>query len=488
MEEGKMFGVLIIEDSEHKLGYLTAFSGTLEGKNAHEYFVPPIFDILDPNGYFTREATEISIINTKIAKQQNSTQYLDYTTHLEELQKTQNQELTASKTAIKLAKTKRQQKKTHNTLTNTEIQTLNTESQHEKAEHKRLEKKHKLNIETLEHNAQSLTQQVRTLKEERMKRSGALQQWLFKQYIVRNAKGETQNLTDIFETTPQKIPPAAAGECAAPKLLQYAFNHSLKPIAMAEFWWGRSPKGVVRHHLNYYPACKGKCAPILGFMLKGLRVEATQRRSEVNKVDIAYEDEALMVVVKPAEVLCVPGKGGEKSLYDTIKELYIDSFEPFMVHRLDMSTSGLLLIAKNKEIHKILQRQFAQGEIKKRYIALLENTPTQKCGHIELPLSPDYNHRPAQRVDHQKGKHSITKYEIIGMSGNYTKVALYPLTGRTHQLRVHCAHTQGLNSPIVGDKLYGKTSAERLYLHAEELTFKHPISGKLLTINRPCDF
>lgn len=488
LENGKMFGVLIVEDREQRLGYIAAFSGTLGGKNAHIYFVPPIFDILDPQGYFTREATNITTINTKIKELQNTPQYREYATEIGRLQGERDRELGRAKEALKRAKTEREKKREREELPSTEIQALNRESQHEKAEYKRLEKRLRLSIETAELNAQSFTHSLSTLKEERINRSAALQQWLFEQYIVKNAQGEEMNIASIFAKTPQKRAPAAAGECAAPKLLQYAYTHQLKPIAMAEFWWGSSPRGVVRHHLGYYPACKGKCAPILGFMLQGLDVERARRGSEVGELDIVYEDESLMVVNKGQGVLCVPGKGDDKSLYDTIKERYRDDFEPLMAHRLDMATSGLVLIAKSKEVHKSLQRQFMEGRIKKRYTALLESTPKLKEGHIKLPLSADYDHRPTQMVDYQGGKPSITRYEVTGTGGEHIKVALYPHTGRTHQLRVHCAHYEGLNSPILGDTLYGKASAERLYLHAEELTFKHPITGKLLTINCPCDF
>lgn len=317
-------------------------------------------------------------------------------------------------------------------------------------------------------------------------RSAALQLKLFQQFRMLNGLGEVKDLCELFLDTPQGIPPAGAGECAAPKLLQYAFLKTLQPICMAEFWWGDSPKNEVRHHGCFYPACQGKCGPILRFMLKGLDVEENPMAQEEfaeKDLTICYEDEYLLVVNKPAGMLSVPGKEKRLSVYEIIRKRYPNATGPLIVHRLDMATSGLLLIAKSTEIHQELQEQFRLRTVKKKYIAWVDGTVESLSGTISLPLSPDYLNRPCQKVDEINGKQATTDYKVLSRENGRTWIAFYPQTGRTHQLRLHAAHISGLNAPIVGDELYGKP-AERLYLHAEEIEFTHPVSKKRIRIEK----
>lgn len=393
LQQGKMFGVLIVQHPEGEIGYLAAFSGNLAGSNHHSFFVPPVYDLLNPEGYFKEEEACISAINREI----NSLNLDDSSTTL--------------------------------------------------------------------------------LKEERKNRSIALQLWIFQQFKMRNALGEEQDLNDIFTHYAHRNPPAGAGECAAPKLLQYAYLHGCHPLAMAEFWWGNSPKGEIRHHGHYYPSCRHKCEPILRFMLQGLSVEPNPLLTSVTDASLVttiYEDDYIIVVNKPAGMLSVPGKTGQASVLSILQERYPDATGPLLVHRLDMDTSGLLLAAKDKDTHALLQQQFESRSVKKRYIALLEGIPqVAPKGFIRLPLRPDFDNRPLQMVDDEWGKPAVTRYEILDSTDTHTRVAFYPETGRTHQLRVHAAHPDGLNCPIVGDPLYGQ-AADFMHLHAESLEFRHP--------------
>ena len=558
LASGKMFGVLIVQtdngitnNEENQIGYLAAFSGNLGGKNLHPYFVPPVYDLLQPEGFFKIEEEQISAINIRIRELENSGSYLDskekWKIETEQAKAVLNQ----AKAELKMAKEAREiRRQSSPELSGEEQASLIRESQYQKAEYKRLEKKWKKRLEELETEVRHFDIEIERLKTERKERSAALQRKLFEQFRMLNAQGEVKDLYTIFEQTVQKVPPAGAGECALPKLLQYAYLHQLKPLAMAEFWWGDSPKNEIRHHGYYYPSCKGKCEPILQHMLQGLEVDENPLLNPVHEeeeLEIVFEDEWLLVVNKPAGMLSVPGKAEDRdSVYHRLKKKYPEATGPMIVHRLDMATSGLLLVAKTKEVHRDLQAQFANRSIKKRYVAVLdgviikteketkpiaekailiakETVSTKKTakaertgntGRIELPLCLNPLDRPRQMVSSEHGKEAITEYQIISESERitsesentfnesnridesersinesrkYTRIVFYPLTGRTHQLRVHAAHPEGLGCPILGDELYGK-KADRLYLHAEYIEFRHPIYGNILCIQKEADF
>ena len=558
LASGKMFGVLIVQtdngitnNEENQIGYLAAFSGNLDGKNLHPYFVPPVYDLLQPEGFFKIEEEQISAINIRIRELENSGSYLDskekWKIETEQAKAVLNQ----AKAELKMAKEAREiRRQSSPELSGEEQASLIRESQYQKAEYKRLEKEWKKRLEELETEVRHFDIEIERLKTERKERSAALQRKLFEQFRMLNAQGEVKDLYTIFEQTVQKVPPAGAGECALPKLLQYAYLHQLKPLAMAEFWWGDSPKNEIRHHGYYYPSCKGKCEPILQHMLQGLEIDENPLLNPVHEeeeLEIVFEDEWLLVVNKPAGMLSVPGKAEDRdSVYHRLKKKYPEATGPMIVHRLDMATSGLLLVAKTKEVHQDLQAQFANRSIKKRYVAVLDgaiikteketkpiaekailiakNTVSTKktakaertgsTGRIELPLCLNPLDRPRQMVSSEHGKEAITEYQIISESERitsesentfnesnridesersinesrkYTRIVFYPLTGRTHQLRVHAAHPEGLGCPILGDELYGK-KADRLYLHAEYIEFRHPIYGDILCIQKEADF
>ena len=491
LSQGKMFGVLIVQTEDGSIGYLTAFSGILAGKNIHPYFVPPVYDLLQPQGFFKIEEENISTINRRICRLEEDKKYIDLLSDLTQTTQSAQDALSIAKTQLKEAKEKRELLRKTGQLDAKEEADLIRESQFQKAEYKRLERSWKDKIASLQVEAGNWEKQIQELKAERKVRSAALQQQLFEQFRMLNYRGEVKTLCDIFEQTVHKTPPAGAGECAAPKLLQQAYLHHWKPIAMAEFWWGNSPKNEVRHHGYYYPACKGKCEPILRHMLQGLEVEANPMQQEAErgneKLNIVYEDQWLLIINKPAGMLSVPGKERQTSIYDLAREAYPEAEGPMIVHRLDMATSGLLIIAKDKKTHQHLQAQFKNRSIRKKYIALLDGIVPEDEGTIELPLCPNPLDRPRQMVNTQYGKPAITYYQVLERTDKYTRIAFYPHTGRTHQLRVHAAHPSGLHCPIIGDELYGKKD-KRLYLHAESIEFTHPVNGQSICITEKADF
>ena len=443
LQKGKMFGVLAVQNTIGEIGFLAAFSGNLAGSNRHDYFVPPVYDLLNPDGYFKEEEARISALNHVIENASATIQ----TNSLPPVIQSEAKNLNTSTSAF---------------------QTL-----------------HPVQVDKLENQSVNT---IESLKEERKQRSIALQQWIFRQFRLLNAQGEEKDIYQIFEETAHRNPPAGTGECAAPKLLQHAYSNGLKPIAMAEFWWGETPKGEIRRHGYYYPACRHKCEPILNFMLQGLDVEPNPLLTSITdatQLETVYEDEYLLVVNKPAGMLSVPGKTGQASVLSILQERYPDATGPILVHRLDMDTSGLLLAAKDKDTHAELQKQFEGRSVKKRYVALLDGIPQNKepKGFIRLPLRPDFDNRPLQMVCFEYGKPSVTRYEILDISDAKTLIAYYPETGRTHQLRVHSAHLDGMNCPIVGDPLYGQPS-DRMYLHAERLEFRHPYNGQHLRVHK----
>lgn len=492
LRQGKMFGVLIVQTEHGETGYLAAFSGILAGKNLHPFFVPPVYNLLQPQGFFKIEEENISSINRNIRQLENDKAYAALSAELARTIQSAEDILATAKAQLKEAKTAREQRRKEKELNAQEEAELIRESQFQKAEYKRLERSWKARITTLQTQTEDWERRISALKSERKTRSAALQQKLFEQFGMLNYRGEVKNLCEIFGQTVHKTPPAGAGECAAPKLLQQAYLHGWKPIAMAEFWWGDSPKTEIRHHGHYYPACKGKCEPILQHMLQGLQVEENPmlKRMQVpsQNLEIVYEDPWLSVINKPAGMLSVPGKEDAVSVYSLMREQYPEADGPLTVHRLDMATSGLMLIAKTKRVHQNLQAQFKNRLVRKRYVALLEGVVPKDKGTVDLPLCLNPLDRPRQMVHTEHGKPAITDYQVLErLDGKRTRIAFYPRTGRTHQLRIHAAHPLGLHCPIIGDELYGE-KADRLYLHAEYLEFTHPITGETVRITKEAEF
>lgn len=493
--EGKMFGVLVVTAPEGMCGFLAAYSGLLGGLNEQEYFVGPIFDLLQPNGHFKQEEARISALNLRISKLQQGEEYTSLCRQLVLQQQEAEEKLAQARRQLKADKERRDRLRQKHTLAESEMQQLIAESQHQKAEYKRLERKLKAEITTTEERLNSLNENITQWKKERRERSAQLQRFLFDSYRVRNAHGEERSLWNLFASVTQQPPPGGAGECAAPKLLNHAYLHGYRPIALAEFWWGSPSPTEVRLPGYFYPACKGKCEPILHFMLQGLCVERSPLLTRLHQchtpspLEIIYEDKWMVAVNKPPGMLSVPGKDEDAdSVYRWARERYPEASGPLLVHRLDMDTSGVLLLAKSKEVHQLLQAQFISRKVQKCYTALLNGCLSNATeGLISLPLCLNPDDRPRQMVHSQYGKPATTRYRVIHMAHGLTRVEFQPLTGRTHQLRVHAAHPQGLGIPIVGDRLYGQP-ADRLYLHASSITFAHPMTGKVMQLHCPPPF
>ena len=585
---GKMFGVLVVEYEDEsgasQRGFLAAYSGLLGGRNDWPYFVPPVFDAQQPDGHFKRTEREISAINREIAAIEHDPEYLQSVAQHEQTKKRLQAEVDAFKAEVDAAKVRRDaRRKSGEPLSEEEQAEMIRESQFMKAELRRRRKAMEQAESTL--NTQHSTF-LKSLQRKRKQMSDELQRWLFSAYRMLNAKGEERDLIDIFREYTHAMPPAGAGDCCAPKLLQYAYLHHLRPVCMAEFWWGESPASEIRHHLHYYPACRSKCLPILTHMLKGLNVAPNPlaKKRHTAEPRVLYADEYIMVVDKPAGMLSVPGKAESvRSEFSDSANISVEEYfanlqlptnsqfttEQFTIgeadnsklktqnskflkaaHRLDMDTSGLLVLARTEEAYVELQRQFASRETVKRYEAVLSGVPkhivggygipavaiANSCSHlyfygqglrqecrsllrlepfaiqfakyssgcISLPLIADINDRPRQRVDMEHGKPALTLYNIVEVRAvdantavayttkkvdkGRTLVHLYPKTGRTHQLRVHCAHPLGLACPILGDPLYGIERADRMYLHAAELTFRHPVTGETMHFLLPSGF
>ena len=488
MGAGKMLGVLVARDGAGQLGFLAAFSGNLAGSVRHDFFVPPVYDLLDPQGEFKRGEAQITAINREVERLEHSPELIALQRRETVEKQKMADEIGEFKALMARHKHERDERRQASDLSADEREALLDQSRYEKAELKRIRRRYETELMNISDEIDGFRRRIGDLKASRKAMSETLQERIFRLFVVSNARGERRDLVDVFKPL-GTLPPAGAGECCAPRLLNYAFNNNLHPVCMAEFWWGASPVGEVRHHGHFYPACRSKCKPILDFMLQGLDVEENplEVAAASKPLDVTYNDRWLAVLNKPSGMLTVPGKALEDSLYSRFRAAFPEAAGPIVVHRLDQETSGLVIFAKDKAVHKALQQQFEAHTIRKCYVALVDGSVSQDEGLIDLPLRPDVDDRPRQRVDYEHGKPAVTHYRVLERKPDVTRLALEPLTGRTHQLRVHCSHPQGLNCPIVGDRLYGKSST-RLMLHAQSITFVHPVTGKQLTLDCPPDF
>jgi len=479
---GKMFGILVVQNPNKEIGYLAAFSGKIGGKTIVPGFVPPIFDLLDTKSHFLKEEEKITALNQEYEQLINSEWYSSLKKELQESIRFKEVEVSNLKSQILINKKKRQELR-KNSNDPKKIEALNYQSALEKIELKNLKNKWNKKIEVQKSALSEYDQKISQTETLRSKLSAQLQNIIFESYVLNNASGENKNMLEVFRDYNNKIPPAASGECAAPKLFQFAYLNNYHPIALAEFWWGENSTREIRKHQYFYPACKSKCEPILSFMLKGLSVEANplSQKKALPKIDVLFEDDFLIIIDKPSGLLSVAGKSEANSVLDWIKETFPNSSNFTPVHRLDRDTSGVLLITKDIETYIALQKQFLHKEVYKEYIALLDGVLTLKKGTINLPLRPDIDDRPRQMVCNDHGKEAITEFVVIEEVNNITRVKFKPITGRTHQLRVHSSHPLGLNTPIKGDPLYGIRN-ERLLLHASKIQFIHPKTGEKITV------
>lgn len=483
---GKMFGVLVIRTPEGKTGYLSAFSGKLQSGTQVPGFVPPVFDTLDKDGFYLKGEGEINVLNRRITALESQDEYKALLSLRDKLRSDALKDLQhAKKTHDDAKKSRAEVRLKSESLPEDERMSLMESLEKESMRHHYLLKDRKKHwrrvVEELELSIQEAEKDIIELKEKRKEMSAALQQKLFENYSFLNAAGKSKNLADIFHTDKGLLPPSGAGECTAPKLLHFAFRNKLEPIALAEFWWGISPSSEIRRHGQYYPACHTKCRPILSHMLSDNIITPAETNYRPQDLPILMEDDHMLLINKPAGLLAVPGKGREASVYSMIREKYPEATGPLIVHRLDMATSGIMLIAKSMEVYHHLQRQFIRRTVQKRYSAILEGTVPSGEGIIDLPLRVDLDDRPRQMVCHSYGKQAVTRYKVLRRESGKTWVHFFPLTGRTHQLRVHAAYKDGLDTPIAGDDLYGQKS-DRLYLHADRIQFMHPVSGQMIIV------
>ena len=533
-QTGKMFGVLLVENEQGKIGYLAAFSGKWLAPESTIKFVPSVFDLDDQTDFFHKENLIINRLNDQLEQLLINPQLAKYQLTLTSMLNQQNEQLEQYRSQMslnrKIRKTKRSQVSNDlvgNDLVGNELaqefKQLAKESVHDKNQLRDLKQYWHDKITTVQQKLTVLTDEINAIKNKRKRLSTRLQKKLFKQYRLVNSAGVEKDLMELFQHAPYPIPPAGTGDCAAPKLLQYAFLQKLKPLAIAEFWWGCAPKSEIRQHKNFYAACSGKCQPILTHMLDGMAMDDNPllvNPAAGKTLEIIYQDNDIVVVNKPSEFLSVPGKNIEDSVYLRIKQQFPQATGTLIVHRLDMSTSGVMVLALTKRAQKNIQQQFVNRTIKKRYVALLEREVEREVerefereveqkvegdietifmknqGEINLPLRGDLEDRPRQLVCFEHGKQARTQWQLIESSHEKTKLYLYPETGRTHQLRVHCAHPQGLNIPILGDDLYGNDlydskgnkKNQRLHLHAQMLTLSHPVSKEVMTFQVDEDF
>lgn len=482
--KGKMFGVLVVSTADGDIGFLKAFSGQLQGTFSHVGWVPPVYDFLSPDGSFIAEEKRISLINAELTQLSDDDSLRDMRRRMQAQDAESRSVIEAMRAEVAEKKVQRDRKRIELGVTTPE---MIRESQYMKASLKRLIKDEERKLQPLREKLQEYDRRMAFLRTERRRLSEESQRKLFDYFIVVNGNGAKASLSELFRDTVQKVPPSGSGECCAPKLLNYALLNGLRPLALAEFWWGESPRGLVRNHLSYFPACSGKCKPILDFMLQGVDVEpnALLVSGVSAEIDVVYEDDWLVIVDKPSGVLSAPGRGEASCVVDLLLQQRCDLKNLYNVNRLDMQTSGLLLLAKTLDAQVLLRKMFEKREVEKTYEAVLDGEYYgSPDGTISLPLSADYIHRPCQKVDHQGGKEAITHYYILRVREGYTYLRLHPVTGRTHQLRVHCAHREGLGIPIVGDALYG-TRSEQMLLRCVAMRFTHPFTEITLNLKVP---
>lgn len=499
-EGGKMLGVLVVRDADKRLAYLSAFSGMLAGRWRIPGFVPPVFDDVAQADIVLAAEVELEACSRRIDELLQGEERRSLLARLARMTARRDAAVEALRTLHKQRKAKRravrasiQTPDDDSVALQSLLQRLSFESQEDKRRLRACRTRWDERLTPLRERLDDMDRRISMLGRERARQSRRWHKQIFNGYVLVNALGERRPIRDFFAPG---LPPGGSGDCVAPKLLHYAHRTGLVPVAMAEFWWGSSPSDSIRHHGHYYPACRSKCQPILPFLLSAMKVQPASQpgAAHVDSLapEIVYEDDDLIVVNKPSGLLSVPGKEIDDCVISRLRSRY-HSDALMMVHRLDMATSGLLIVAKRAPVHKALQRQFLSRTIEKRYVAILSKPPSTSAlashprGTIKLPLRVDLADRPRQLVCFEHGKPATTHWERLSAGMDTLRVYFYPLTGRTHQLRVHAAHKDGLNAPIVGDDLYGRAGT-RLMLHAERLCFTQPLSGKRVEIEAPAPF
>ncbi len=518
LTEGKMFGVLVVSTAAphaatSTLYFLAAYSGQIDGSFAHPWFVPPIVDYLQADSHFQRVQRQIEALGEEVTRRRHSDERRHMEQRLAELMQQRDAAVARAKAVYAEGKAQRdalrrqrvEADSRHHHTDNAATDAIIRDSQRQKADIRRARQQYADEIAVAMTELASYDSGTEALMTERHTMSDALQQWLFRQFSLMNARGQRRSLVEVWaEMATTREIPSGTGECCAPKLLQAAYRCGLRPVAMAEFWWGTEPKDGTRSHGRYYPACNRKCRPILAHMLQGLTLQADPAAHYdrvCSPLRVVWEDEWMAIIDKPAGWLSVAGVAEAET--SPLRKPLCPNVEAeahrrwpaiegcALAHRLDQDTSGLLIVAKRHDVRRRLTMMFEQRQIAKTYMALLDGHPQRLEGRrtltVSLPLSAVWNDLPRQRIDAEHGAEAITQVELLGYEGTMTRVALHPLTGRTHQLRLHCAADEGLATPIVGDRLYGRVD-KRMCLHAMELRFTHPMTGEELHFCAECPF
>ncbi len=481
--EGKMYGILLVEMADGEQRILKAFSGLLNGCSVVAGWVPPIPGRDEVAVDEARTLADLDKIKQELITLKQLPARQQYESLSDEFEQRLQQMSDRHKDRKQQRHSQRQLFST--TLTGealtTALEQLEEKSRRDGRERRQLKRQRDEQLQPLKQIIDTADIRVRELKQQRKQLSRQLQAQMHAAYSVMNFWGQSRSLQQLI---PAGLP-TGTGDCCAPKLLHYAATHNLKPLAMAEFWWGPSSINQDKIQGEFYGACVERCQPLMGFLLSGLQAKP------VGEIPILYEDEWLIVVNKPPGLLSVPGRyrDTQDSVLSRLRCTLPDGIALTPVHRLDQETSGILLLARDRQIYRLLSQQFQHRQVHKIYEALLAGTLNTNQGVIELPLWGNPENRPYQQVNWQYGKPSLTKYQVIGKQANCTRIEFIPLTGRTHQLRVHAADPTGLGIPILGDRLYGcSTAASRLHLHARELSFDHPQLGKRLHLQTKTPF
>ena len=502
ISQGNLYAVLLVQNpTTQELGYLSAFSGlqldpALVSQLNNIHFVPPAFDSEQFQSQNSANLARQLQLADDIEKLQQSHNLDALLAELEGLKIESAQAIEAFQLAMAENKTQRNevreqanQEKASGNLESAAnlLKQLGNQSSQEKRDLKALRIEWKQKIAERQSQVDLIENELKSRKQDHQAISEQLETQRLSHYRFINQTKQSKNLLELLDG---KDALEGSGDCCLPKLLNFAFEHGFKPLALSEFWWGLPPTDIIRQHANLYPVCQSKSFEILEHQLSGIELEDNPLivNPAVGKsFDIVYEDDEIVVVNKPEEFLSVPGKFIEDSVYTRIKARYPDATGPLIIHRLDMSTSGLLILALTAESNKHIQKQFIDRTVEKRYTALLDGKITGESGDISLPLRGDITDRPRQLVCHEHGRNAETHWQAVSTNNGKTKVHLYPKTGRTHQLRIHCAHPQGLGVPIRGDDLYGY-KRERLHLHAGYLKLIHPTTGEWMEFEVPSEF
>ncbi|MEP0755693.1 pseudouridine synthase [Trichocoleus sp. Lan] len=502
-DEGKMYGILLVELPHGEQQVLKAFSGLLNGNSTIEGWVPPIPGRDEVALEEAHTLAQLEAIKQELITLKQLPEWQQYET----LSRQFEQQLQEMSDRHRDCKQQRHRKRqlicetlTGKVLT-IALEELDEESRQHGIERRMLKRQQNEVLQPLKELIEATQARMRELKQQRKELSRELQTQMHAAYRLTNFAGESLSLQELM---PGGSMPTGTGDCCAPKLLHYAATHGLKPLAMAEFWWGSSSADGDKIQGEFYGACAERCQPLMGFLLsgwepsppfpsplpplkkegmeEGVRSPSPIRGGVWGEVPIVYEDEWLIAMNKPAGFLSVPGRYHHTfdSVLSRLRHLLPDGMAIASVHRLDRETSGILLLARDRQTHRQLSWQFQQRQVYKVYEALLSGSVTIEQGAIALPLWGDPENRPYQKVD-ERGKPSLTRFQVIAREGDWTRIEFMPLTGRTHQIRVHAADPRGLGVTILGDRLYGcRATVSRLHLHARELRFVHPQSGETL--------